>query len=351
MKKLINSYNGGNQINGILTEFCEFCQKNISCDKCKKFYEQLANSDDGKYICPYGFCCIKSNDEIYNSLVVNELCNIPKLKLKLDLKQKVFKECEINELQELQDELNCNEYQNNIIEINVNNLLHDIIKANNLIKTKLEKVDKNVIYNLNDKSRITSSYYLADFVRLRAELYKTIVNPGIASVGTARNREAYKMWDIYRHIFNEIGKEKNINISMKTYDNDTKNETENVSTIIKAKDSVSTLPFIIFDNAIKYSQNDTTIYVSMYQTKGILQKIIVENTTSYVITEDPKLFFNRGYRSTNNTSKSSGSGLGLDIAKQICDSNNISIELLLSKNADGKQTFLMILEFKKDVNE
>ena len=70
---------------------------------------------------------------------------------------------------------------------------------------------------------------------------------------------------------------------------------------------------------------------------------------SYSITEDPNNFLKRGYRALNNTSKSSGSGLGLHIVKQICDYNDINIDIKVITNEFGKQEYIIDLEMQKEV--
>ena len=63
--------------------------------------------------------------------------------------------------------------------------------------------------------------------------------------------------------------------------------------------------------------------------------------------ENTDNFFERGYRASNNTSKSSGSGLGLDIVKQICDYNDIDVSIYIDSDENGSQKFVVLLELKE----
>ena len=106
---------------------------------------------------------------------------------------------------------------------------------------------------------------------------------------------------------------------------------------------------MLIDNALKYSNEKSKIAINIYQENEIVKKIEIENYPSYVITENVDIFFERGFRSKNNTSKSSGNGLGLSIVKQICDYNRIDVKLDISSDKNGRQLFKVILIMNEGV--
>ena len=101
--------------------------------------------------------------------------------------------------------------------------------------------------------------------------------------------------------------------------------------------------------SLNFSNEESEISINIYQKNEMVKRIEVENYPSYIITENIDMFFERGFRSKNNTSKSSGNGLGLSIVKQICDYNRIDVKLDISSDKNGKQLFKVILNMNEGV--
>lgn len=90
------------------------------------------------------------------------------------------------------------------------------------------------------------------------------------------------------------------------------------------KESVKKLLMILLDNAIKHSDKQGIIDVSLK--KDGRTTLTVSNTGSNVENEDSEKIFERFYRVDSSRSRDSGgSGLGLAIAKSIAETNNWKI--------------------------
>ncbi len=90
------------------------------------------------------------------------------------------------------------------------------------------------------------------------------------------------------------------------------------------RNSIRTILNILVDNAIKYSNSDGLIKISLK--KANKTTITVFNTGSEIKSEDADKIFNRFYRGDNSRSRETGgSGLGLAIAKGIADNNKWKI--------------------------
>ncbi len=88
--------------------------------------------------------------------------------------------------------------------------------------------------------------------------------------------------------------------------------------------SVKKIASILVDNAIKYS--DGEIKVSLKREGGKVVNLSVYNTGSTIPDKDSNKIFERFYSGENSHSRaSSGSGLGLSIAKSIADANKWKI--------------------------
>ena len=344
MKKILCYYNCSEKDEFVVNNLNNFCKNKINCEKCNNFYKHIFNSEDGLYECPYNFNCIKKNNKIYNCLLIKGKYNFSKVKMKKDNKQEIFDENKIYNLIEIEQDNERNLLDNNNISDNISDFLHDITKVNKLIERYSKNISTDSL-NKKDKAKRESIIHLSDFIMKRIDLYRYVSNPEIIKIGRKRERDAYKLWDIYRYIFNEIGYESNIKINMKIC-NINGVEEQNNGTKFKANDSITALPFLLIDNAIKYSTEGSDVNIIFYQTNEYLKKIEICSYPSYVINEKTTNFFERGYRALNNTSKSSGSGLGLSIVKQICDFNDIDISIDVDCDEFGKQIFIVKMVFQ-----
>lgn len=352
MTDIINKITRDNMCNpssGILNNLNKFCEKKINEECCQKFYQNIfENKNDGIFTCPYGFSCVKKNGKIYNCLLVKEYFNLRKMKAKKDKSQKVFNEEELMNLINYNEKIYDLDKENDYQRDRTNDFLHDLTKANGFISDKIDKINNKQSLDKNIRSNIESIYHLSDFINKRIELYRIISNPELIKTGSFRKRDAYKLWDIYRHIFNEIANRNNLKINMiKYYLNDNVDQT--TETLFEAKDSVTILPFLLIDNAVKYSKANSDITIYFYQKQNYLNKIIIKSIPSYTIEEDEELLFKRGYRAKNNSSKSSGSGIGLSIVKEICNQNEINVKVKV-KEIENVQSFFVILDFNRKLS-
>ncbi len=107
------------------------------------------------------------------------------------------------------------------------------------------------------------------------------------------------------------------------------------------EENISRLISILLDNAIKYSDENTAVNLSITKQKDATI-ISSKNTCSNIKQDDLKYLFDRFYRGDkSHNKKTNGYGLGLAIAKAICQRHNG--DLLVSFNA-GEVEFKAILK-------
>ena len=350
MRRLVNIYDLTTKAveDGVFNSLNDFCNKKLESIKCQNYYNKLKVQADGMYQCPYGFNCIKDGNKVHNCILLKENYINKKMQDKKSINQKIFLTEEVEKMIEIDNE-NIHHINNSeLLYKSMSDFLHDITKVNKMIDSYSKSITKNNLIR-KDVSKLESIYHLSDFITKRIELYRMTSNTEIIRTGKKRKRNAYQLWDIYRHIFDDFCREAKLSIDMKIY-NLNHVEENNKSTDFYANDSITILPYLLIDNAVKYSKKDSSIKIRFYQQEGLLKKITISSIPSYVIMEKPKNLFERGYRASNNTSKSSGSGLGLDIVKQICDYNDINVDIYIDSDENGNQKFVVLLELK-EVNE
>ncbi len=93
------------------------------------------------------------------------------------------------------------------------------------------------------------------------------------------------------------------------------------------KEQMTQLVSILLDNALKYTNDNGTAAVFLVREQnGIIMQ--VKNTVSKLPEVSPERLFDRFYRAdTARTQKSGGYGIGLSMAKAICEANNAAISV------------------------
>ena len=100
---------------------------------------------------------------------------------------------------------------------------------------------------------------------------------------------------------------------------------------------------ILFDNAIKYSDENGKINITLYQTSKKAY-FTINNKGEYIKPEDSPHVFERFYR-TSKERKVGGHGLGLSLAKKKCDM--IGCKLSVESSEEDGTTFTITLKAKK----
>ena len=105
------------------------------------------------------------------------------------------------------------------------------------------------------------------------------------------------------------------------------------------KESLKKLFSVIMDNAIKHTNKNGNITVSLFSDKNKV-KMIIRNTGEGIAQEHLERIFERFYRVDKaRTREMGGTGLGLSIAKEILDKNGGSIDI---KSVVGQGTEVVI---------
>lgn len=107
--------------------------------------------------------------------------------------------------------------------------------------------------------------------------------------------------------------------------------------------TVSKILEILFDNAIKYSNENEKIAVTLYQSSKKVY-FSINNKGEYIKEDELPHIFERFYR-TNKEREVGGHGLGLSLAKKKCDMLGAKIEV--ESNPEDGTTFTITFKAKK----
>tara|TARA_R110002072_G_scaffold72354_1_gene172982 strand:+ start:856 stop:1557 length:702 start_codon:yes stop_codon:yes gene_type:complete len=205
------------------------------------------------------------------------------------------------------------EYYKNLIEY----FLHETVNINDSIKTHTEIVSKGV----NDKQGVP---YHIDVIHENSSLLAILTTVVKYSLNKSFKVEGEKDLRNLHGKFKKAGislklrlKNKNIKLNLKS----------ERFPLINLYPIIDTLPYILIDNAIKYSHKDSEINIEMIDL-GREITISIENFGPEIFEDEKEKLVERGYRGSHaDSSNIPGNGLGLSIAKDICESHNGSLEI------------------------
>lgn len=103
---------------------------------------------------------------------------------------------------------------------------------------------------------------------------------------------------------------------------------------------------ILLDNAVKYSNEDGRIHLSLEEKNGIIH-LTVKNSVDHLPSEPYSKLFDRFYRTDESRSRETGgSGIGLSIAKATADANRW--DLSVDAPTDHSLAFHLRMKMRKE---
>lgn len=107
----------------------------------------------------------------------------------------------------------------------------------------------------------------------------------------------------------------------------------------------------LISNAIKFTYDNTNIYVNLFIKDGII-KISIKDEGPGIPKKDQEKIFGRYYRVDDIKRENSGSGMGLDLVRYLVKSHNGRIELISEENKGCEfiVTFPIIIEEEKETH-
>lgn len=355
----------GDTIDGMMQPFPAFCRKQCKTKACRDFYDAVC-SRTGSKICPYGFAVITEN--IGGTLVtftgmdvvgISDRKQVQRRATKRDYLPRLTKQVYANMLENMKENVSSledfySQKQNTLLAADdyqtkidtLDNTFHELRKLNGRLKASVEWL----IASLDNNGQPLDSYLLkvvkdifaaSQLITIRLSTYDIILNPNSSLNYTKSQLQIYKKFDKVARLLDYQAQEKGatITINGSSYSS------------FECNDMVELLPYLLLDNAIKYTMwgKDIKLRFSEFGRKLTVEVISFSQRPAE---HEINSLFERGVRSKNVSDKTVGQGLGLYIARYICDANNIKIDIKLGKkietdNEDIKYSdFIVTLQFE-----
>jgi hypothetical protein len=321
---------------GNVFQLPRYCGK-IFNKTCQKHYKDLSADQSGKLVqCPYGFASekISANQKeiIITAMNVEQVSDRKKLrrnihkkdfspKVKLEHYQRIKTEfvnflemnadltSTIKDFSDAQFDLNENKEL-------LDNTFHELRKLNQQLKRQTESLTKEINGYNPDFQRIKylglNVFSTSRLISSRLNTYDFSLNPDLAIANVKKPTPLFKRFEKVIHCLRIESEQRNVNLHI------------NGSSYkkIKANEVIELLPFLLIENALKYSPKNEHVNVKIAETEDQLQIRIV-NWGPRPTDQEINTLTERGVRGRNASDIESGSGLGLFLSNFICEMHDI----------------------------
>lgn len=222
-----------------------------------------------------------------------------------------------NELDNLKIESERLRKQNEVLSSALNGMMHEIRRFSGELSDYAEGISKLTAgQNGRIKELSDTIFFTSGMLASRLAFTDIELNPAAVSKQFKIRTGIYKKFDKARHILINRAKSKQININFK---GSSVNEFD-------AIEAFELVPFVLLDNAVKYSPANREINVIFNEQPRELE-VLIRSCGPKVDSNELLNIFKKGVRGDNGAlAASAGDGLGLYLAKTLCDltSTNIS---------------------------
>ena len=320
-----------------------WCKKHFN-SKCDRFYRSLKDKEGFK-VCPYGFTAyvkkIGTTNIIYTGLLVDKYYIIKLIKQKIandknrfkyseeefyDLLEKTLRYNEMtfdlkNEIESLKKQLDKKSSDLKEHILLTTNTLHEVRSLNKTLKSQSEDIlqttSKYIIKDENDYFgfRIKNINATTNLLTVRLQSYDILSDSSYASVLPSKEIFVYNKFYKTKQLLSTFFHENNIKF----------NFIGNSYSTTYGSDLFELLPYLAYENFIKYSLPNKYITTSFSETSSdVLVKI--EGYGPQLGDEEIGSIFEKGFRGKSAlVSSIPGSGIGLHLCKIICDMYGFSI--------------------------
>lgn len=324
-----------NYIDGVFINSLTFCKNNYCVDKkCINHYKEVfSKQKSGFYTCPYGLVSYLFVQENSSKIIFTSLREKSRYKKKNRKFQNEFNFNLVLSEEKIIDLINLsistvNERQ--ILQEKQNtfdSMEHEVKKLNSSIKDNCDSFinlfnEKQDLYSLSPDEykmffdKLKTLYVISSLINLRYTIYDYEKNPNSLTVDSPGKIPIHgKFVKCSKILRNHKGKKSHISFYGECHK------------YIIAYPSFELIPFLLLENALKYTLDDNEISVDFEEKYNSLI-ITIKSMSLYCSKNDIPHIFEKGYRGENakKYNNSNGNGIGLYFVKLLCDLHNITIK-------------------------
>ena len=325
--------------NGTVCKTHVFCRQ-VFNSKCKEHYKSCS-STKGFHVCPYGFATYVSKNNnsevIYTSLRVRGVSKEKWLKKRLKKNESnplltkdslvdLIKESELLKAEHTYSRTVVRDIDKKETQVNskkelLDDTLHELRRINKQLKKQAFFLEKELstenfdLMSVRDKSKNVLS--AAQLVSVRLNAYDFTLNPGLVETGLKADMNLYKKFEKARYCLSVFAQEQGNSIDFIGSCHDSTN----------AYEILEILPYVLLENALRYSPKGTGISCKFNLNGNKLASISVENIGPIIQEDELPTITEKGERAKSVIGKIKGTGKGLYIVKLICDYHGFDLSI------------------------
>ncbi|WP_081486015.1 sensor histidine kinase KdpD [Herbaspirillum sp. GW103] len=197
----------------------------------------------------------------------------------------------------------------------LNSTLHEVRRFSALVSKFAERLSRETEEQPQINQTALSVLYTAGMISSRLAYTDIELNPRALESQIPVRSGIYKKFDKAKRILAEAARDKKITVTLIG-----KSLTE-----IETLPVFELLPFVLIENGIKYSPPTQTVEIHFEQIHN-RQVVRIKSIGPTVNSAELPNLFDKGFRAAS-TSNMPGDGLGLFLAKRVCEYHDISISL------------------------
>lgn len=343
---MFNQYSIERKELNVSTEIPYFCEK-FFCDenkKCKKYYEELSEEDhlNGLYQCPYGFSSYKINGKIYSCLIVGGHSDLSKVNIHLKTYKQSLKDFTNYTISQLRMIIGCNEsleHKQRILRLTI----HDLKNATKHFMDLAESVKQSADLSkkIEEDDELFSAIEGYSLIQYRLDYHDQLLNNGVAYGNEKRHINFHKMIMKLCKLMQYRGKKKDVSIEFHGYTNNR----------FWCSRDMYLASFIFIENAIKYAEQFSSIDIYFNDNERDITEIKIVNICKNISADEMEKIYNDGFRGGQAQATSKGSGLGLGLAKKICDRSGVQLITAFQDTDSNVGKFVVNLIIQREMVE
>ncbi len=310
-----------------LTKFCH-AKRNETNSQCEFFYQKCfseLNDTNRSFIkCPYGLHCVglikwTQQDRIASGFLFEADSHQHQLNGAIDTSTKEQVLELLSGYDKIADELYQQSYRyleaaiHDVRHLNADVTAHAERLLSNLGYAETAEWDKAKLNSQETDKRTLSIYCASRDISAALSMHEIAIDPRRAS-GDVAPTNIHKIFYRQKQVNLEKLEKKKLTVQL-----------ENTSITKGLTRSFQLIPIILLNNAIKYSENNSTIQIK-FQATGNIFRIIFTNYGPIVRANELLRVFQKNYRGSNRSGVS-GHGIGLWLASLIVHANLGTIEM------------------------